>query len=240
MMVGDLSSPSRPSRPPTSASSSSFTPSYVTPPQSPSHNALSLAKFYPEPELELSEQVLPNITPSPGCCRTIVIERQPTGDFGFSIRRASVAVKGGGQDSILFVEPTQGSTQARDYSQDFLLPGDRLVAVNSVSVESKTRDDVINLIKSSQQSITLKVVSNVHWIENIVDIRYEQDNEISSRSRPANSSDSVWILHKNGFVNGRVVKKVDESGKCAVRLDTGQNFDICEDDIENVRKIILV
>lgn len=92
-MVADLSSPSRPSRPPTSASSSSFTPSYVTPPQSPSHNALSLAKFYPEPEIELSEQVLPNITPSPGCCRTIIIERKPTGDFGFSIRRASVAVK---------------------------------------------------------------------------------------------------------------------------------------------------
>lgn len=181
--VTDLSSPSRPSRPPTSASNSSFTPSYVTPPQSPSHNALSLVKFYPEPELELSEQVLPNVTSSIGCSRTITIERRPSGDFGFSIRRASVAVKGGGQESILFVEPTQGSQASRDYSQDFLLPGDRLIAVNSVSVESKTREDVINLIKSSQQTITLKVLSNMHWIENIVDINYDQVSYIYSRNR---------------------------------------------------------
>lgn len=181
-----------PSRPPTSASSSSFTPSYVTPPQSPSHNALSLAKFYPEPELDFSDQTLPVVTSKAGCCRNIIIERQPSGDFGFSIRRASVTVKvskplfdaettrcipseytysvsshfsltclillkGGVQDSILFVEPTQGSSIPRDYGKDFLLPGDRLIAVNSVPVESKSRDDAINLIKSSLQTITLKV-----------------------------------------------------------------------------------
>ncbi|ODN00275.1 Unconventional myosin-XVIIIa [Orchesella cincta] len=169
----DLSHPGRsPSRPPTSASSSSFTPSYVTPPQSPSHNALSHAKFYPEPELDFSDQLLPSIASKAGCCRTIIVERQPSGDFGFSIRRSSVTVKSGAQDSILYVEPTQGSV-TRDYSQHFLLPGDRLIAVNSVSVESKTRDDVINLIKSSQQSITLKVLSNMHWMENISDIEYE-------------------------------------------------------------------
>lgn len=130
-----------------------------------------------------------------------------------------------------------------------------------MSVESKTREDVINLIKSSQQTITLKVLSNMHWIENIVDINYDQvgifnqikvnfffalpqinckcnwdvfqENELN-RNRASNSSDSVWVLHKNGFVNARLVKKADESGKCSVRLDTGQNFDISEDDIENV------
>lgn len=81
------------SRPPTSASSSSFTPSYITPPQSPSHKQLNLSKFYCVPELDLNERVLPAVSTKRGLLRTLVVERQPTGDFGFSLRRATVTLK---------------------------------------------------------------------------------------------------------------------------------------------------
>lgn len=73
----------------------------------------------------------------------------------------------------------------------------------------------------------------MHWIENIVDINFELDDE-TNRVRTSNSSDSVWVLHKSGFVNARRVKPTDDSGKCTVRLDTGQCYDVSDDDIENV------
>lgn len=89
-------SPSR-SRPPTSASTSSFTPSFVTPPQSPNHNVVSAAKFYVEPELDLGDQVNPNPTVKHGFYRIVSVGRLATGDFGFSVRKASVSTRVCGQ-----------------------------------------------------------------------------------------------------------------------------------------------
>jgi len=54
------------------------------------------------------------------------------------------------------VEPSQ-STSSREFLTDFVLPGDRLVAVNSLPIVSKTRDEVIAMIKASQPSVQLKV-----------------------------------------------------------------------------------
>lgn len=60
-------------------------------------------------------------------------------------------------EAILFVEPSpvHGS---RDFSDGYLLPGDRLVAVNNIRSDSKSRDEVIDMIKSSAGSVTLKVI----------------------------------------------------------------------------------
>ncbi|CAH0402671.1 unnamed protein product [Chilo suppressalis] len=42
-------------------------------------------------------------------------------------------------------------------SETGLLPGDRLLEVNGVNVEGKSREEVIDLIKGSQESVTVKV-----------------------------------------------------------------------------------
>lgn len=42
-------------------------------------------------------------------------------------------------------------------SETGLLPGDRLLEVNGISVEDKNREEVIELIKGSQESVTVKV-----------------------------------------------------------------------------------
>jgi len=84
-------SPSK-SRPPTSASSSSFTPSYFTPPLSPSHNSVSFSKFYYEPELDLND-LLPKIPHRLGYYRVVTVERLSTGGFGFSLRKSSIPFK---------------------------------------------------------------------------------------------------------------------------------------------------
>ena len=82
------------SRPPTSQSSSSLTPSYITPPQTPSHKTLHLNKFYSVPTLDITEKSLPTTPPKKReCLRTLSVERQPSGDFGFSLRRASITLK---------------------------------------------------------------------------------------------------------------------------------------------------
>ncbi|CAG7833673.1 unnamed protein product [Allacma fusca] len=216
------------SRPPTSASSSSFTPSYITPPQSPSHKSLNLSKFYCVPELDLSEKVLPHIITKRGLLRTLLVERQPSGDFGFSLRRASLTLKDGFQETILYAEPSH--SKINGVSDVFLLPGDRLVTVNGVSVENKGRDEVINLIRSSQYSVTLQVQTNPLWVENIHRVRYQKEED---KTDGTTSRRGVWIVHKNGFVSGHVLEKVEDTGKCKVKLDTGQIYEVDEDDIEN-------
>ena len=49
----------------------------------------------------------------------------------------------------------------------------------------------------------------------------------------------MWIVHKNGFVSGLVLEKAEDTGKCKVKLDTGQVYEVDEDDIENVCDIFL-
>lgn len=114
--------------------------------------------------------------------RVLTIQRQkaPRHDFGFSLRRAIVQdrvfmgeINGHGNTingdnkgneirsmdskltfkSVILAEPGSypGSSEAG------LLPGDRLVEVNGVNVEEKSREEVIELIKGSQEFVTIKV-----------------------------------------------------------------------------------
>lgn len=107
---------------------------------------------------------LPDITPitlpEP---RVLTIQRQ-TGsrnDFGFSLRRAMVtdrnspAPPGGvSQQAVIFAEP---GVVVQHKNETGLLPGDRLLEVDNVSVEGKTREQIIDMIKSAGASVTLKV-----------------------------------------------------------------------------------
>ncbi|KPI98808.1 Myosin-XVIIIa [Papilio xuthus] len=119
--------------------------------------------------------------------RTLIIQRQkaPRNDFGFSLRRAMVQERvfigdlkelTGHEENglangdskcngnvmivsklthkaVILAEP--GSYPGA--SETGLLPGDRLIEVNGVNVEGKSREEVIDLIKGSQDSVTIKV-----------------------------------------------------------------------------------
>lgn len=93
--------------------------------------------------------------------RTLTIQRQkpPRNDFGFSLRRAMVLERGSGENgvsmrAVIFAEP---GTSVQNDNETGLLPGDKLLEVNSIPVEERTREDIIDLIKASGDSVTLKV-----------------------------------------------------------------------------------
>lgn len=116
--------------------------------------------------------------------RVLRIQRQkaPRNDFGFSLRRAVVqerifignlkelnGIEENGltngdnkcngliskltNKAVILAEP--GSFPGA--SETGLLPGDRLLEVNGVSVEEKNREEVIDLIKGSHDYVTIKV-----------------------------------------------------------------------------------
>lgn len=89
--------------------------------------------------------------------RTLSIDRLPAGDFGFSLRRTQVLERVSGRPTtkrtIIFAEPgSVGRTNTTG-----LLPGDRLLQVNGISVENKSREEIIELIKASSDYVTLVV-----------------------------------------------------------------------------------
>lgn len=108
--------------------------------------------------------VIPLVLPAP---RTLTVRRQkpPRKDFGFSLRRAMVveraaAGEGGGGDggvnmrAVIFAEP---GAMVQHNNETGLLPGDKLLEVNGIGVEEKTKEEIIDLIKASGNSVTLKV-----------------------------------------------------------------------------------
>ena len=101
---------------------------------------------------------LPALVPAqPPAPRSLTIPRSPAGDFGFSLRRAQVVERGPDNTetrrTIVFAEP--GAIGRANVTG--LLPGDRLLQVNGISVENKIRDEIIELIKASPDCVTLVV-----------------------------------------------------------------------------------
>lgn len=103
-------------------------------------------------------QVVPLVLPAP---RTLVVRRQkpPRKDFGFSLRRAMVLERNASDGSVsmravIFAEP---GAVVQHNNETGLLPGDKLLEVNGVGVEEKAREEIIDLIKASGDSVTLKV-----------------------------------------------------------------------------------
>lgn len=113
-------------------------------------------------------EIVPIVLPQP---RTLKIQRQkpPRNDFGFSLRRAMVLERissnggvGGGDlvssgvnmRAVIFAEP---GTIIQHNNDTGLLPGDKLLEVNGIPVEDKSREDIIDMIKASGDFVTLKV-----------------------------------------------------------------------------------
>jgi len=112
-------------------------------------------KSYDDVNLQLPD-VAPPSCPQP---RELILRRQATGDFGFTLRKGIVLERlGSGDDTderqrtVIFAEP--GPKQPMNGG---LLPGDRLIEVNGVHVADATRETVIELIRKSGDTVKLKV-----------------------------------------------------------------------------------
>ncbi|XP_053068409.1 unconventional myosin-XVIIIa isoform X6 [Acinonyx jubatus] len=93
----------------------------------------------------------------PPALRELELQRRPTGDFGFSLRRTTMLDRGPeGQiyrRVVHFAEPGAGT---KDLALG-LVPGDRLVEINGHNVESRSRDEIVEMIRQSGDSVRLKV-----------------------------------------------------------------------------------
>ncbi|XP_067866513.1 unconventional myosin-XVIIIa isoform X3 [Heterodontus francisci] len=99
----------------------------------------------------------PVVPPLPTEPRELVLQRRNTGDFGFSLRRTTMLDRGAdGQvyrRMVHFAEPGAGT---KDLALG-LVPGDRLVEINSKNVENKSRDEIVEMIRQSGDTVRLKV-----------------------------------------------------------------------------------
>ncbi|XP_054989977.1 unconventional myosin-XVIIIa isoform X3 [Sorex araneus] len=97
------------------------------------------------------------VPPPPPALRELELQRRPTGDFGFSLRRTTMLDRSPeGQvyrRVVHFAEPGAGT---KDLGLG-LVPGDRLVEINGHNVESKSRDEIVEMIRQSGDSVRLKV-----------------------------------------------------------------------------------
>ncbi|XP_068387912.1 unconventional myosin-XVIIIa isoform X9 [Eschrichtius robustus] len=201
----------------------------------------------------------PVVPPLPPALRELELQRRPTGDFGFSLRRTTMLDRGPeGQvyrRVVHFAEPGAGT---KDLALG-LVPGDRLVEINGHNVESKSRDEIVEMIRQSGDSVRLKVqpipeLSELSrsWLRSGEGPRREPAHLDPEAASPAHSqvkteeqiaaeeawyeTEKVWLVHKDGFSLATQLKSEELSlpeGKVRVKLDhDGAILDVDEDDVE--------
>uniref|UniRef100_A0A671LFA4 Unconventional myosin-XVIIIa-like n=1 Tax=Sinocyclocheilus anshuiensis TaxID=1608454 RepID=A0A671LFA4_9TELE len=188
--------------------------------------------------------VVPPQTPE---VRELVLQRRSTGDFGFSLRRTTMLDRGtdGGvyRRVVHFAEPGAGT---KDLALG-LVPGDRLVEINGRNVENKNRDEIVEMIRQSGDTVRLKVQPILElselsrcWLRNTEGLRREafdvKTEEQIAAEQAWYGSEKVWLVHKDGFSLATVVKTETGSlpeGKVKIKLEhDGTVLDVDEDDIE--------
>ncbi|TRY92983.1 hypothetical protein DNTS_003487 [Danionella cerebrum] len=120
------------------------------------------------------------VPPQTPVVRELELQRRNTGDFGFSLRRTTMLDRGadGGvyRRVVHFAEPGAGS---KDLALG-LVPGDRLVEINGRNVENKNRDEIVEMIRQSGDTVRLKVQPILElselsrcWLRNTEGLRRE-------------------------------------------------------------------
>nr|XP_040037420.1 unconventional myosin-XVIIIa-like [Gasterosteus aculeatus aculeatus] len=200
-------------------------------------------KTFPGADLQLPELVPPPI-PEP---RELELQRRNTGDFGFSLRRTTMLDRqpDGGvcRRVVHFAEPGAGT---KDPALG-LVPGDRLVEINGTHVETKSRDEIVEMIRQSGESVRLKVQPiwelsecNRSWLRTaegphkpLFDGKTEEQ---ITAERSWYNTEKVWLVHKDGFSMATLLKTEAGSlpeGKVKIRLESdGSLLDVDEDDVE--------
>uniref|UniRef100_A0A4W6CBF9 Myosin XVIIIA n=1 Tax=Lates calcarifer TaxID=8187 RepID=A0A4W6CBF9_LATCA len=194
-------------------------------------------------QLQLPAVVAPSVPET----RELELQRRNTGDFGFSLRRTTMldrSLDGGVYRRVVhFAEPGAGT---KDLALG-LVPGDRLVEINGRNVENKTRDEIVEMIRQSGDTVRLKVQPILElselsrcWLRNTEGLRREtrhvKTEEQIAAEQAWYGSEKVWLVHKDGFSLATVVKTEAGSlpeGKVKIKLEhDGTILDVDEDDIE--------
>uniref|UniRef100_A0A4W5K305 Myosin XVIIIAa n=1 Tax=Hucho hucho TaxID=62062 RepID=A0A4W5K305_9TELE len=179
--------------------------------------------------------------------RELELQRRNTGDFGFSLRRTTMLDRrsdGGVYRRVVhFAEPGAGT---KDLALG-LVPGDRLVEINGHNVENKSRDEIVEKIRQSGDSVRLKVQPIVElselsrcWLKSSEGLRREaydvKTEEQIAAEKAWYGTEKVWLVHKDGFSLATLLKTEPGSlpeGKVKIRLESdGSLLDVDEDDVE--------
>ncbi|KAM9525644.1 unconventional myosin-XVIIIa isoform 19-T19 [Guaruba guarouba] len=190
----------------------------------------------------------PLVPPQPPTPRQLELQRRNTGDFGFSLRRTTMLDRApDGQvyrRVVHFAEPGAGT---KDLALG-LVPGDRLVEINGRNVESKSRDEIVEMIRQSGDTVQLKVQPILElselsrcWLQGGQGTRraaWDAKTEEQIAAEEAwYETEKVWLVHRDGFSLGSQLRPEDGSplpeGKVKVKLDhDGAILEVEEDDVE--------
>ncbi|NXI08272.1 MY18A protein, partial [Irena cyanogastra] len=188
------------------------------------------------------------VPPQPPSPRQLELQRRNTGDFGFSLRRTTMLDRGpDGQvyrRVVHFAEPGAGT---KDLALG-LVPGDRLVEINGRNVESKSRDEIVEMIRQSGETVQLKVQPILElselsrcWLRGGQGTRraaWDAKTEEQIAAEEAwYETEKVWLVHRDGFSLGSQLRPEAGSplpeGKVKVKLDhDGAVLEVEEDDVE--------
>ncbi|TFJ99492.1 homeobox protein SIX5 [Platysternon megacephalum] len=188
------------------------------------------------------------VPPQPPVPRELELQRRNTGDFGFSLRRTTMLDRApDGQvyrRVVHFAEPGAGT---KDLALG-LVPGDRLVEINSRNVENKSRDEIVEMIRQSGETVRLKVQPILElselsrcWLRSSEGLRraaFDAKTEEQIAAEEAwYETDKVWLVHKDGFSLASQLRADEASllpeGKVKVKLDhDGAVLEVDEDDVE--------
>lgn len=234
--------------------------SFVTPPFSMSPVGESQS-FHPWSRVQTFDGIdlpLPPINllklPPP---RALIIRRQkPRNDFGFSLRKAicldrSESLLAPSFKPVIFAEPGTGGGATG------LLPGDRLIKVNGVSVETLPRETIIEMIKNSVEEVSVEVQPVTELVElarrcmlspedNSADVVDKASNcntlrrSASKRFKNQNkgnedlNAERYWLIHRGGFCAAiKCPNQVSDMQKvCVQLLHNGEQMTVEEDDLE--------
>ncbi|KAM9331737.1 unconventional myosin-XVIIIa-like [Pholidichthys leucotaenia] len=207
------------------------------------HIPVMVEKTFPGIDLQLPVLIAPTL-PHP---RELELQRRSTGDFGFSLRRTTMLDRQPDGEVfrrvVHFAEPG-ASTKDRLLG---LVPGDRLVEINGINVENKSRDDIVEMIRQSGESVRLKVQPilelselNRCWLRTKdslhKDVSTGKTEEQIAAERTWYNTEKVWLVHKDGFSLATLLKTEAGSlpeGKVKIRLESdGSLLDVDEDDVE--------
>ncbi|NXK36961.1 MY18A protein, partial [Piprites chloris] len=188
------------------------------------------------------------VPPQPPTPRQLELQRRNTGDFGFSLRRTTMLDRGpDGQvyrRVVHFAEPGAGT---KDLALG-LVPGDRLVEINGLNVENKSRDEIVEMIRQSGEMVQLKVQPILElselsrcWLRGGQGTRraaWDAKTEEQIAAEEAwYETEKVWLVHRDGFSLGSQLRQEAGSplpeGKVKVKLDhDGAVLEVEEDDVE--------
>ncbi|NXJ90091.1 MY18A protein, partial [Corythaixoides concolor] len=188
------------------------------------------------------------VPPQPPAPRQLELQRRNTGDFGFSLRRTTMLDRApDGQvyrRVVHFAEPGAGT---KDLALG-LVPGDRLVEINGRNVENKSRDEIVEMIRQSGETVQLKVQPILElselsrcWLRGGQGTRraaWDAKTEEQIAAEEAwYETEKVWLVHRDGFSLGDQLRPEESSplpeGKVRVKLDhDGTVLEVEEDDVE--------